>query len=174
MRDKTFSLLVLAAFVIAAGLSLFAGSASTKFDSISVSAVINTYVETNSNESSITFGNIDPPKTNITATSNPLNYTLTTNSNTAVDVYLNATDFSGAGTITKGNLTASKNLTAPLYSQFNASYLSGAGPNNGFKENLAPGAFQLFYFNLSVPNAQPGGSYSSTLYIKAVADGGTP
>ena len=162
-------------------LAFLAGAPTFTATSVSTTITVATYVETSSNESSVTFGTLDPLSTNKTASSNPLNFTNTVNSNTAIDIYLNATNFwrGGAATdnITNDNLsvTLTYNATATYRSFYsNGTYLMGAGPDAAYVENLAAKASQLLYFNLTVPGGQTAGAYTNTLTLKAMADGGTP
>jgi len=141
------------------------------------SATVNAFVETSITNSTVTFGSLDPGSQNNTAASNPTQITNTVNSNTAIDIYLQATDLtSGGNSIPVANLKVAQtgSGTKTVMVEATANYLNGNSANNGYYENVAVGNSADFHFFLTVPNSQAAGVYSGTVTIKSVQDGQAP
>ena len=176
MKTMLYTLLALGllSMLVAAGTSVTHSEAE--------SATVNSYVDTSITSATISFGSLDPTTTNNAASENPITLTNTANSNTAVDVYLQSTDLTGAGTIGVSNIKVSKTAvgakTSLVKSGANPEWLScAASPcigNEGYVENLAKSTTQDFYFWLDVPGGQNAGAYTGTLSIKSVKDGNLP
>ncbi len=166
---------VLAALFLVAAITLvFAPTFENS--AVTASITVNTYVDTSIVNASLTFGSVDPGRTQAPAAENPSAITNTANSNTAVDIYLNNTNLtSGANTIPRQNMSVwvSNTNTSAIF--FNASqWLNGTSANQGFIENLAISSVGNIYFWQGVPAGQVAGAYSGNVTIHSVADGNAP
>lgn len=114
----------------------------------------------------IQFGNVAPgssdnPDTAQNNTIPSVNITVASETNINVNLTINGTDFSGAGTITIDNAkwnAASDNATATALSTTYAN----------FATNQAPGNSTELWHWLTIPAMQAAGDYSSTFSYKAV------
>ena len=140
------------------------------------SVTVNTFVETSITNSSATFGSLDPGTTDNNATTNPTQITNTANSNTAVDIYLQATNLTDNGNqIAVSNLVV-RQETGGDSATFVASpsFINGTIANTGYFENVAVSSTTNFLFALSVPSGQASGTYTGNVTLKSVQDGTTP
>ncbi len=152
----------------------YSHAATTSTQTMTATATVNAYIETSLNSTSLNFGSIDP-NTNDTSGGAFL-FASTSNSNTAIDIYLNATNLTYSSySIDSSNIRVSTGSVPIAGKAFNGStWINGTSANTGFYEGLAAGSSTTFKFWLNVPAAQAAGGYSGTVNIKAVADGNTP
>lgn len=181
--DKTISVflagLVIGIFiaillVVSQGVSIYSLASTSSQANNTASVTVNKYLEVTVTPSTIEFGALDPG-TNSNATNDPINITNTPNSNTAVDVYLKGTDLvNGSYVIGVGNLTISKSEGGSETAMTSATWLSGAGPDAGYFENVAKNTKVQAWFNITIPSTQEAGYYTGNVTIKSVQDGLTP
>ena len=155
---------------------LYAASDNTTI--INATVTVNTFIEISINVSVITFGSLDPGTTNSSATTNPTQFRNTANSNTAVDVYLNASNFTSGSNRISVSLwyVNSSNANGGIGYVFraNGSYLNNSSANRGFVEDLAVSGGVNFTYHLSVPSGQGAGAYTGNTTFRTVADGVAP
>ena len=150
--------------------------AASEDQTLGSSATVHAFVENSMNVSSIPFGTLDPATQNNPSLSNPANLTNTANSNTAVDIYMNATNLtSGSNRIAFLNLSIATGNTPTASTPLNESgYINGSSANQGYIENLSRNSsINLFWF-LDVEPGQAGGTYNGSLVIRAVANDEAP
>ena len=144
---------------------------------LSASLTVNTYVDTTINQTTLSFGSLDPVTSNNAATENPVGLTNTANSNTAVDIYLNNSNMtSGGNFIPYYNLSLAVTNNAAGSTNFNyTTYLNKSdAADNGFYENLATSSTASFFFWHDVPAGQAAGAYTAVVLVHSVATGQAP
>jgi hypothetical protein len=139
-------------------------SATPSFD-ITSSA----FVETSISPGSIAFGSFDPGTSNNAASNNPINITVTPNTNVNVDTYASGTNLTNASsTMAIGNMSVSKTSGGAKTA------LTNSFPGTPYYSNIAPNSIEQYFFYLTVPAGQASGDYTSTITIKTVQTGVAP
>lgn len=139
------------------------------------SATVNSFVDTSISPASIAYGNLDPGTSYNAMTGGNVTITNTANSNTIVDVYLKGSNLTnGSNIIPAANQSIALTSGGAKTRLAEATWAADAGPNQGFKEDLAISGTQTIFFWLDVPAGQLAGDYTGTATLKSVASGGTP
>jgi len=111
---------------------------------------------------------------------NPATVTVESTTNTNVDIYIKGTDWTYlTNTLGADNCTYDDDNTLGEGEEtgLNEKTLAttyDAGPNQGYFEDVTPGTAKNTYWFIDIPASQAQGSYTSTVYFKAVKDGNTP
>ena len=180
MNKMLFGIFALALFSMAVSAQTFSETHTP-----GITAGVRQFVDTTFSAVTIDFGTaLDSGTSDNAAAANPYTLTNTANSNTAVDTYLQCTDLTTLDpfTIAVGNFKVSLTLagakTALVKLGATPQWLSCAGAvcaaNEGYIENQAKNTAQDMYFWLDIPAGQDAGSYTGTLTIMSIRNGGTP
>jgi len=133
----------------------------------------------------VAWGTIDPGTENNPATDNahgfPMKIKVESTTNVNVDIYLKGTNWSDGAGHTMGvenskfdddNALGEGSETGRPENILKLNYPSTA--NSGYFEDVAPGSEKYIYFWISIPVGQWAGTYTNTIFVKAVKDGNTP
>jgi len=151
-------------------------AADSEQEQTTSSLTVATVVDITLSNVPIAWGTLSPnTENNLANAGNPATVTVESTTNVNVDIYVKGTDWSdGSHTITvdkchydNDNVAGGANWTA-----LTTSYATG--PNQGFFEGVSPGTAKNTYWFIDIPAGQWAGSYSNTIYFKAVKDGTTP
>ncbi|VVB73823.1 Concanavalin A-like lectin/glucanases superfamily protein [uncultured archaeon] len=139
-------------------------SATPPFD-ITASA----FVETSISPGSVAFGSFDPATSDNAASNNPINITVTSNTNVNVDTYISATDLANASsTIAAGNMSVSRTGGGARTA------LTNLFPGTPYYSDVAPNGIEQYFFYLTIPAGQNSGDYTGAVAIKTVQIGAAP
>lgn len=164
---------LLSILVVGICLSSIAFAATSETQTPVTSVTVNSFVDTSIDLAAIAFGSLDPGTTANKCIDDPMNITNTPNSNTPVDIYFKGVDLTGAGTILIGNVSVSK-TDGGAKTNLSGSFIDGAGPDQGYVEDLAVSGTQAIWYYLNVPSGQTAGAYTGNVTITSVATGETP
>jgi len=157
---------LLSAILLALPLFAFSAKADTSY----VTATVTGYCSqtlSSGYQNNVTFGSVAQGTTNNPATSNGdgnatnSSYKITTSSNTNCNVTWGATDFTGAGTITKSNFKMNVTKFADGYAGNGSTVFT----SDITKGTLSTGSELYSNFFLTVPALQAKGAYTSTMTI---------
>jgi len=173
-----FGLIVLALFLMVPGTVSFvsADQLNETDSSVTVSGVVDVTL----NGTTIAFGSVAPDTANSTATTGfPVLITIHGTTNTQIDIQVNGTDMTGAGTLAVNNITYCNETVGEggWLTELNATFNSGSDEAHARYTDWVDIADPVgditrnAYWFINIPAAQTKGTYNGNIYIKVIDSG---